>query len=93
MAKESAFAFMTEFVLDYINGKSDRLDFDLDFNHYLIEHYPKMERENAELADCFAFHLAEQGFDQGISLSDDEHKKLIIRQWNEFNSVISDDIW
>ena len=84
--------FMMAFVQDYLDGVLNRLDFDLDFNHYLIEHYPKMERECGELADCFNFYLAERGYDQAQELSDAEHKKLIRRQYNEFLAAIRDGI-
>jgi len=40
-----------------------------------------MERENADLADCFNFYLAEQGFDQAHGLPDAEHRKVIQGQY------------
>jgi hypothetical protein len=52
---------MMDFVQEYLDGVRNRVDFDLDFNHYLIENYAKMEREGGELADCFQFYLAEEG--------------------------------
>ena len=82
--------FMMAFVQDYLDGRFSRLDFDLDFNHYLIEHYPKMERECGELADCFNFYLAEEGYDQAQELSNAEHKKLIQQQYNEFLAAMRD---
>ena len=83
---------MMEFVQDYLDGKFKRLDFDLDFAHYLVEQYPKMERECGELADCFNFYLAEEGYDQSHDLSDSEHKRLIQRQYNEFMLSLHSDI-
>ena len=79
---------MMDFVREYLSGELDRLSWDLDFNHYLIKHYPKMERENPELAECFAFYLAEQGFDQGEGMPDDEHREFIQEQFDEFNDVV-----
>jgi hypothetical protein len=90
MPKKSGAAFMMNFVQEYLDGDIDRLSWDLDFNHYLIEQYSKMERENIDLAECFNFYLAEQGFDQGTSLPDDKHKKLIRKQFNEFNAAMRD---
>jgi len=90
MPKKSGFAFMISFVEDYLNGEADRLTFDLDFNHYLIKHYPKMERENADLAACFAFYLAEQGLDEALQLSDAQHKQHIRSQYNEFKAAMRD---
>jgi hypothetical protein len=92
MAKAKSTEFMFEFVQDYLDGKSERLDFDLDFNHYLIQHYPKMERENPYIADCFSFYLSEEGQDRSEGLSDAEHKKLIRRQFKEFKSALRDGI-
>jgi len=79
-----------EFVQEYLDGERSRLDFDLDFIHYLIENYRKMERENMELAECFNFYLAEEGFDRAKGLSDAAHKKLIKKQYDEFLSAMHD---
>lgn len=75
MRKNTASEFMMTYVQEYLEGKRSRLDFDLDFSHYLIKHYPKMERENPDLAECFNFYLAEEGFDQAEGLSDDRHRE------------------
>ena len=90
MPRKSGLKFMMEFVQGYLDGERSRLDWDLDFNHYLIQNYPKMEKENSELADCFYFYLVEQGFDQGEDLSDAQHKKLIKKQFAEFESAMND---
>ena len=90
--QKTGLAFMMEFVQEYLDGNNDRLGFDLDFNHYLIKHYPKMEREAGELADCFCFYLAEEGFDQTQGLSDAAHKKLIRKQYSEFKAAMNDGI-
>ena len=90
MPRKSASEFMIRFVREYLDGENDRLGFDLDFIHYLIENYNKMERENPDFAECFNYYLAEQGFDKAKGLSDDAHKKLIRRQFNEFMSAMRD---
>jgi len=82
-----------EYVQEYLSGERSRLDFDLDFNHYLIQNYPKMERENAELAGCFNYYLAEQGIDKAGGLSDVQHKRLIRKQFAEFESAMRDGIY
>jgi len=91
--QKTGMAFMMEFVQEYLDGTLERLDWDLDFIHYLIKHYPKMERENADLADCFNFYLAEQGFDRAKGLPDAEHRKVIQRQFDGFKSVMRDRIF
>ena len=82
--------FMMTFVQEYLDGKRSRLDFDLDFSHYLMKHYTKMERENPDLAECFNFYLAEAAFHQAEGLSDDRHRKLIQKQLNKFKAVLRD---
>jgi hypothetical protein len=93
MPKKSGFEFMMNFIQEYLDGTTDRLSWDLNFNHYLIQQYPKMERENRELADCFYFYLSEEGSDQGEELSDSAHKKLIRKQWREFKAAMKDGIY
>ena len=84
---------MMKFVQEYLDGERNRMDFDLDFNHYLITYYPKMERENRDLAECFNFYLAEEGFDRAGGLSDAQHKKLIKKQFSEFEAAMHDGIY
>jgi len=93
MRKKSAFDEMINFVQEYLNGTASRLDFELDFNYYLIKNYPKMERENSELAECFNFYIGEQGHDIAEKLSNSEHKNLIRKQFNEFKSALRDNFY
>ena len=93
MAGNSGFEFMFGFVREYLDGEMDRLGFDLDFDHYLIKHYPKMERKDEELADCFAFYLAEQGADKVFHLCDHEHKAHIQERWDEFTATMNDGLF
>jgi len=83
---------MIEFVQDYLSGATTRLDFDLDFIYCLKQNYAKMERANPDLAECFLFYLAEEGYEKSEGLSDKEHKRLICRQFNEFMSAMNDGI-
>ncbi len=39
--------FLINFVRGYLDGENSRLD--LDYDHYIIEHYPRMERENPDM--------------------------------------------
>ena len=36
MLEKSGIEFMVAFVQEYLGGERSRMDFDLDFNHYLI---------------------------------------------------------
>ena len=88
MPRKSGMSYMMAFVQEYLDGELDRLDWDLDFNHYLIKHYPKMEREDSELADCFNYYLAEEGFDKAQGLPDAAHRKFIGKQFEEFKEAV-----
>jgi hypothetical protein len=90
MAKQSATDFMMSFVRGYLDGETDRMGFDLDFNFYLMQNYPKMEREDLDMAEAFNFCIAEQGFDRCDGLSDNEHKRLVRRQFDELKAIARD---
>ena len=46
-------AFLIDFVSEFADGKMSRDDFELDYSAYIIEHFPKMEREDFILARKF----------------------------------------
>ena len=92
MGRKSHSQLMFEFVLEYLDGHMPRMFFDADFNHYFIKYYPAMERQDPDMAGCFAFYLSEQGIDVADHLSDEQHKKLIKRQWKKFTKAMSDGI-
>ena len=46
--------FMINFISDFINGETERYFFNLDYNAYVIEHFPYMEIEDSRLGDRFA---------------------------------------
>lgn len=85
--------FMMEYVQDYLGGDTERMFFDLDFNHYLIKHYPAMERHDPEMAECFAFYLSQEGIDRTHGLSDAQHKRIIRRQFKAFAAALADGMW
>jgi hypothetical protein len=82
--------FLINFVRGYLDGENSRLDLDLDYDHYLSEHYPQMERENPALAECFAFYLGGDEIDQARELSDSECKKIVRKQFNKFMAAWKD---
>jgi len=84
--------YMIDYVKDFIEGRIERWEFDLDYSAHMIERYPKMEREDPQLADCFACYIDEQGFEEGQSLPDDKYKKLIKMRFEQFMSVFEDGI-
>ena len=90
MPRNTSTEFMMNFVQAYLDGERSRMDFDLDFSHYLMKHYAKMERANRNLAECFNFYLAVEGFDHTEGVSNDQHKKLIQKQFTEFKAALRD---
>jgi len=83
---------MIDHVKDFIEGRIERWEFDLDYPAYIIEHYPIMERENPQLADCFVYYIDERGFEAGENLPDDKYLKLIKKRFEQFMSVFDDGI-
>ena len=50
-----------------------------------------MEREDSELAECFAFYLSD-AFDRAEHLPDTEHKEFIRKQFDMFNDALYDQL-
>lgn len=93
MPRKSNTQLMFDFVKDYLDGNMQRMFFDLDFDYYFIQYYPAMQRKDPEMAECFAYYLSEQGVDISDGLSDSQHKKLIRRQWKQFNDALDDGLF
>lgn len=68
MSRKSNTEQMFEFIKEYLDGNMERMFFDLDFGHYLIKYYPAMERQDPDMAGCFAYYLAERGADISSAL-------------------------
>ena len=79
--------FMMRYVKDYLDGKKERWEFDLDFSYELMNRWDEMCDEDEEYADVFNEWIAEDGFDAGRNYCDDEYKKLIKRQYLEVKSI------
>ena len=79
--------FMMDYVKDFLDGKKERLEFDLNFNDELMNRWNKMKREDSEYADVFNEWISENGLDLGSGLSNSEYKKLIRRQYKEVKSI------
>jgi len=81
--------FMMDYVKDFLDGKKERWEFDVDFDHELMSRWEKMKREDPEYADVFYDWISEKGVDVGTGLSDVEYKKLIRRKYKEVKSIVS----
>jgi len=91
MAKKSPnIDFMMGYVNDFLEGRLERWAFDLDFDHHLITHFEKMERENLEYAEAFGYYISECGVDCGNGLSDAAYKRLIRKRYKQLLDVVAD---
>ena len=75
--------FMLDFIKKIINGELSRLDWNLDFNFYFIEYYPKMCAENLDLAEDFALYFSDL-HDESFSLTD---KQLIAKLKSNYKKI------
>ena len=72
---ENTPAFMIDFISDFADGKMSRYDFELNFSGYVIEYFPKMEREDKRLARKFANTVeAEYEYAENYKISDENFR-------------------
>jgi predicted ATPase len=77
--------FMINFISDFINGETERYFFNLDYNAYVIEHFPYMEIEDSRLANRFA-NTIDRAYEHGTSLrlSDEEFRIEISKAFEKW---------
>jgi hypothetical protein len=63
--------------------RMDSISYWLDFPYEVTKRYQKMLRENPDLTDMIYVYLLEGGTDLHSSLSDEEFRALIQRQYDE----------
>ena len=68
---------------DFLDGKMDSISYWLVFPYEVTKRYQKMLREDPELTDMIYVYLLEGGTDLHGSLSDEEFRTLIQRQYDE----------
>ena len=67
----------------YLDGKIDRITYQLDFPYEVEQRYQKMCREDAEYTEMLCYYLVECGMDCSDGLSDDDFRELIQKQYLE----------
>ena len=82
--------YMMRYVKSFLDGKTERLSFELDFDFELMERWDEMCGEDAEYAQVINDWISEKGVIAGQDLSDDEFKELILVQYNEVKSIAAD---
>jgi predicted ATPase len=77
--------FMIDFISNFINGKTSRYFFDLDYCARVIEHFPYMERENSEIAERFA-DTVDEAYERASAscLSDEEFRIEISKAFDKW---------
>ena len=77
--------FMIDFISDFVNGEIDRYFFNMDYSAYVIQHFPYMEKENARLAERFAYTV-DQSYERctDLRLSDERFRAEISEAFDEW---------
>lgn len=80
--------WMMRFIKEIIDGESDRLNFDLDFNYHLIQRYDKMYDEDPEAAEAFAERVGDL-CDRTDELSDDELRDELMDAYELIEDILN----
>ena len=80
--------WMMRFIKEIIDGESDRLNFDLDFNYHLIQRYDKMYDEDPEAAEVFAERVGDL-CDRTDELSDDELRDELMDAYELIEDILN----
>ena len=81
--------FMMRFIKEIIDGESDRLNFDLDFNYHLIQRYDKMYNEDPEATEVIAEYVGDL-CDRSDEFTDDELRDKLIDAYELIEDVLND---
>ena len=86
-------AFLIEFVESFVNGEISRLEFDLDYSGYVIEHFPGFEAETPRLAAKFG-RIIDASYDSCSWMVDDSFRMTMSDALDEFLGIgLSADIY
>ena len=78
MARRKNTDFMIAFVKEFTNGSMSRADFELDYDGYVIDKFPGMEKEAPSFAERFAATVdTSVDFARRRQRSDDEFRDII----------------
>lgn len=79
--------WMMRFIKKVIDGETDRLTFDLDFNYHLIQRYDKMFDEDPEAAEVFALNIGDL-CDRADEYSDDELREELMENYELIEEIL-----
>ena len=79
-------AYSIHFVESYVNEEISRLEFDLDYSGYVIEHFPGFEAETPRLAAKYG-RIVDAAYDNYSWMSDDAFRLAMSDALNEFFGI------
>ncbi len=74
--------FMLKTAKDYIDGKGNPLDFELDYGYELEKRYDAMAREDDKLANLIYERLVREGSDYADNETTEKLRRRIKRQYD-----------
>lgn len=86
--KKPNIKFMMKFIKEILDGESERMNFDLDFNHHLIQRYSKMYAEDPDAAEVFADRIGEL-CDRTSEFSDDELRDELADEYELIEDILN----
>lgn len=76
--------FLMEYISDYLSGSVQQWEFDLDYDGYVIDHFPAMEASNPALARRFADNIDRAvDYAHRAQLAEDDFKACIAKAYSE----------
>lgn len=79
-------AKLVNFVADFVNGDVERGAFELDYAGYVIECFPKFEKEHPRLARRFA-DTVDRTYDDCVGMPDDELRDALADALDVFMGI------
>lgn len=76
-------AMLVNFVIDYANGDMSRREFDLDYSGYVVDFFPRFEREHPLLARRFADTI-DRAYDDCSRMPDERFQDAISAAVDKF---------
>ena len=85
-------AKLVNFVVDFVNGDVERWEFDPDYAGYVIECFPKFEKEHPRLARRFA-DTVDRTYDIYAGAPDEELRDALADALDVFMGIADADIF
>ena len=90
--EKTSIVFMMDYVEKYLNGKSQRFSFDLNFKFHLLRLWDEMCEEDMEWAQAIKHYIGDNGFEAGEELADSKYKELIRQQYHKVEKLVGKSI-